>query len=336
MVRTTPPRPVNVVAVFPEVAEMARTATRLHPRRGHPTVHDSSVGGPLLWPADEAWPVCAAGGDHEAYELTTLADVRTLRRILVAAWARPRSPRTNLLTAEEEAVVDRIHDGYPLRELPGGPLPMIPVAQLYARDVPDLPCPEGMDLLQVLWCPFPDVENSSSAMHLRWRRSADVTDVLRRPPEPAFVGGEDYVPFPCLLHPEQVTEYQVNPETHPELAERFYRWIREQELNYDGDLSIAPGWKIGGWPARWTFTDPPAPEYWRCEECGAPVDALLTIDSSEWDGASGSWRPLEDDPDEPGYPSAYWATMVTIGRGYTLQVYRCTNSVEHPPLTFMQ
>ncbi|MFB7608990.1 hypothetical protein [Streptomyces gardneri] len=28
------------------------------PRPGAPTVHDSSVGGPFLWPADEPWPYC--------------------------------------------------------------------------------------------------------------------------------------------------------------------------------------------------------------------------------------------------------------------------------------
>jgi transposase len=52
------PRPVDVTALFPQLAPLARTATRLHPRPGLPTVHDSSVGGPLLWPADEPWPYC--------------------------------------------------------------------------------------------------------------------------------------------------------------------------------------------------------------------------------------------------------------------------------------
>ncbi|MFI8211135.1 hypothetical protein ACIF82_17835, partial [Streptomyces werraensis] len=42
---TTPPRPVDVTALFPQLAPLARTATRLHPRPGSPTVHDSSVGG---------------------------------------------------------------------------------------------------------------------------------------------------------------------------------------------------------------------------------------------------------------------------------------------------
>jgi hypothetical protein len=58
MTRTTPPRPVDIAAVFPEIASLARTATRLHPRPGTPGVRDSSVGGPLLWPSGEPWPVC--------------------------------------------------------------------------------------------------------------------------------------------------------------------------------------------------------------------------------------------------------------------------------------
>jgi hypothetical protein len=31
---------------------------------------------------------------------------------------------------------------------------MLPLGQLYVRDVPDLRAPAGTDLLQVLWCPF--------------------------------------------------------------------------------------------------------------------------------------------------------------------------------------
>lgn len=53
MTRTTPPRPLDVTEAFPELAGFARTAFRLHPVPGNPTVHDSSVGGPPLWPADE-------------------------------------------------------------------------------------------------------------------------------------------------------------------------------------------------------------------------------------------------------------------------------------------
>ncbi|WP_330301205.1 hypothetical protein [Streptomyces sp. NBC_00503] len=48
VIRTTPPRPFDVAAVFPRLAPLARTTTRLHPRPGSPSPYDSSIGGPLL------------------------------------------------------------------------------------------------------------------------------------------------------------------------------------------------------------------------------------------------------------------------------------------------
>lgn len=46
MTRTTPPRPVDITELFPELSEHLATATRLHPRPGRPTTAESSVGGP--------------------------------------------------------------------------------------------------------------------------------------------------------------------------------------------------------------------------------------------------------------------------------------------------
>lgn len=59
MSRHTPPRPVAVKELFPELVSFRREAVRLHPRPGRPTCRASSVGGPLLWPAGEPWPECA-------------------------------------------------------------------------------------------------------------------------------------------------------------------------------------------------------------------------------------------------------------------------------------
>lgn len=64
MTRRTPPRPVDVETLFPELRPLRREAVRLHPRAGRPSHVDSSVGGPLLWPVEEPWPVC----DTEHYE----------------------------------------------------------------------------------------------------------------------------------------------------------------------------------------------------------------------------------------------------------------------------
>lgn len=106
--RPLAPIPFDVEAAFPELTGSAREVTLLYPRAGRPGPGDSSLGGPLLWPADEPWPMCAEP-DHY----------------------KPLSP-------------------------PVGPEPvaMLPVVQLYARDVPGLVFPAGTDLLQILWCPL--------------------------------------------------------------------------------------------------------------------------------------------------------------------------------------
>ncbi|MEU3103390.1 hypothetical protein [Streptomyces griseoflavus] len=59
------PLPFEVEAAFPEPAGTAREVTLLHLRAGRPGPDDSSIGGPLLWPADEPWPTCAAPGHYK-------------------------------------------------------------------------------------------------------------------------------------------------------------------------------------------------------------------------------------------------------------------------------
>lgn len=175
----TPPRPIDVAAVFPQLAPLARTATRLHPRPGAPTWHDSSVGGPLLWPAEEPWPHCeephAVDGINPAL---SPADLRLERRIFAASHGRD-------LTPEERETLERIRPPrtYPVRPAVrayDGPMAMLPVAQLYVRDVPDLSPPEGKDLLQVLWCPFDHPIMPRTLLF--WRSAAAVTDILDTPP----------------------------------------------------------------------------------------------------------------------------------------------------------
>lgn len=322
MTRTTPPRPLDVASVFPELAGMFRTATRLHPRAGAPTAHESSVGGPLLWPAGEAWASCSQ--EHDApVALNTPEEVRTLRRILAR----------ELWTDEEHAEVSRIHAGHDPSLLPEGPHPLIPVAQLYARDVPDLPFPEGTDLLQVLWCPFIDIEDQSGseAVQLRWRRAADVAEVLAAPPEPAYVGMSELVPVPCVLHPERVLEYPAAHDLDPELAGRIRHWDEDGATGYRGALSVAPGWKAGGWAAPFTFRDSDGPEELRCGECPAVGEPLLTLGHTEWNGETESWRPVEE-----AHGASATPTEVTVGRGYTLQFYACPADPRHPPVTVMQ
>ncbi|MGW0856443.1 hypothetical protein [Streptomyces sp. NPDC002690] len=337
----TPPRPLDVVAVFPQLASLARTATRLHPRPGAPTWFDSSIGGPLLWPADEPWPHCE--GPHTVDGMNAApspADVRLERRIRAASHGRD-------LTARERETLARIrpprtHPVRPSVQSYEGSVAMLPVAQLHARDVPDLRTPEGMDLLQILWCPFDHPIMPRTALF--WRSAATVTDVLGSPPEPPATQFDGYLPEPCLLRPEQITEYPDHLELSPELRERLRRWNVPQadeegmdpQTYYDCVLSSAPGWKVGGWPA-WDSTDPtPVP----CPECDTGMEILLTIATfEEGDDEGRSWSPYEDRTDKPlpGWArfGAHGPTAVQIGSGYRQQLYTCPAAPEHPHIELM-
>lgn len=367
MSRTTPPRPVDIASIFPELAPLARQAVRLHPRAGRPTVHDSSVGGPLLWPADEEWPTCAKE-HHNGNPPVSLDDIRQRRALLEAAWLRPREPREHLLNPDERAYFAKLQAGHPAHTEPNA---LLPVAQLYLRDVPGLAGPEEADLLQVLWCPL-DHHNELPAARLVWRNAASVGKLLTDPPEPADVEHYgNYVPEPCVLHPEVVTEYPAPHELPEELADRLYAWGEEQEEDtkypaphnhpdeladrlynmgeeqeedseeglggtyYQYELSVAPGWKVGGW-GPWNFSDP---RPMHCDTCNAPYKLLLTIDSGEGNGQNDSWTPTKDF-EEPSGPTGLRgpadAPMVKIGRGYSMQIYVCPTSFDHPHLEVMQ
>ncbi|MFF0413398.1 hypothetical protein ACFYUY_23540 [Kitasatospora sp. NPDC004745] len=331
MVRVTPPRRVDIAAVFPELVSLARQTVRLHPRLGEPTVHDSSVGGPLLWPAGEPWPVCVGAHPEESEgDLpVSLADVRLRRELYKKGWAGSHPDD------RERAALDATYEGHPWTRTPNA---LLPVAQLYARDIPALPCPEGQDLLQVLWCPLNHEPSWMPEARVVWRSSAGVAALLTDPPLPADVSHHgDYVPEPCVLHPEVVTEYPSPFELERALAQRIgdwcereftgtdprYLYAEEFRAYYQYELSVAPGWKVGGW-GPWSFRDP---SVIRCTACESVMMPLLTIDSGVLDGSG--WDPVED-------RDANGDIGIQIGRSYNMQLYYCPLSFEHPCREVMQ
>ncbi|MEW1909242.1 hypothetical protein AB0442_12370 [Kitasatospora sp. NPDC085895] len=60
----------------------------------------------------------------------------------------------------------------------------------------------------------------------------------------------------------------------------------------------------------------------------ASMHLLLTVDSSEWDGGSGSWKPLED-RDLTSHHRAT-PTEVTVGRYGELNVFVRPTDPVHP------
>ncbi|MEV1010871.1 hypothetical protein [Streptomyces sp. NPDC049881] len=180
-----------------------------------------------------------------------------------------------------------------------------------------------------------------------------------------------YVPEPCLLAPESVTDYphsyDVPPETQsalgdwdswltagagmsPETREMLEEWRRQQEAGeyhsescepvvfYDECLGEAPGWKVGGWPP-WGRTDS-YPEF--CTVCDARMVPLLTIATYEWDGGpSRSWAPEEEQA--AAYAQTHWtaddpahATQIQVGSTDNMQLYICPTSHDHPHTQLIQ
>ncbi|MEU6304994.1 hypothetical protein [Streptomyces chartreusis] len=356
LVRTTPPRPVDVPAVFPELAPLARSAMRLHPRPGSPSVRDSSVGGPLLWPADEPWPHCEDAHLHvDSGFRESPTEVRLNRRLQSRL---RRGDRASAYTPEEAALKER-NDAWLAERLDACPpwpaecpVPMLPVAQLYRQDIPLLRPPGQADLLQILWCPYDHDPDYKPKTALFWRSAAEVGDILNAPPEPYEADYPGYVPEPCVLAPEAITEYPNSLDLSPELQLTLGDWSRWQAAGADVDdsyadyprefysihLANAPGWKVGGWPP-WGRTDP----YRRyCAVCEAKMVPLLTIASWEWDGGEGrSWAPQEDQgaalahSHYPG-PNPSQPTRVEVGSTDNMQIYVCPTSPEHPHTDLIQ
>ncbi|MFF8554140.1 hypothetical protein ACF058_15020 [Streptomyces sp. NPDC015501] len=90
-------------------------------------------------------------------------------------------------------------------------------------------------------------------------------------------------------------------------------------------MSIPQGCRVGGFPS-WNTTGSHA---MNCKACAAPMVLLLTLDSSEWSGANGSWMPHEE-----------WTvaerlrdrnpTQLTIGRDGLLNIFACPADPGHP------
>ncbi|MFF1331206.1 hypothetical protein ACFVYM_22265 [Streptomyces sp. NPDC058298] len=340
MTHTTPPRPMDIEAEFPELSGYRKVCTRLHPRAGTAGRQESSVGGPFLWPQDEPWPTCRA--PHPRNRGRRVEDVHAWRRVLAEAWRRdpdvgPSQEERDILSALEQ-----------VHHVPGlsdtAPVPLLPVAQLFVRDIPGLVAPPGCDLLQVLWCPFDSHgPQSGPGVLVQWRSSSGIGAALAEPPLPEVIGDAGYVPEPCLLDPEQVVEHEYQELLSETLQEQLEAWEAEAEeaaedsyddesefVTYHHDLSIAPGWKIGGY-ASWNVTGPSEA---KCS-CGESMQLLLKIDSREWDSGTLSWVPLEDreliNESEANAP-----TQVTVGRGGSLNIFSCPADPAHEHKVILQ
>ncbi|MER5491651.1 hypothetical protein [Streptomyces sp. NPDC002490] len=144
------------------------------------------------------------------------------------------------------------HDG--VGTVPPGPVPMVPVLQLFARDVPDLPFPEGADVLQLLWCTLlhPDEPSEAVRPALHWRTESAIVPSGRPDEVPRPADGEyeaDFLPNPCTLSPVEALDHP-----HRDLSEELRTLVLRAEEEHGfflTELACVLESKVGGYPA-WT------------------------------------------------------------------------------------
>lgn len=260
--RTTPPPRVNVLQYVPELASLAATTVRLHPRNGDvPGPADSKLAGTFLWPADEPWPTCYEAGPPDWW---TDSVVGTPPR-----WHGPE----------------------------GAHGPLVPVLQLRASDVPEMPFFPGCDLFQLLWCPLEHSAPPCPKPFVFWRDSDEVRDPLRAVPRPVHFERR-YLPRPCRLLPERVTEYPDIEDLPASIIEKIKVCDFDELLTtrmedardlYNWELSVCRATKVHGHVAWLQSRNVPV-----CM-CGREMEHLLTLAASEYDtGNHRRWCPEED------------------------------------------
>ncbi|WP_394613628.1 hypothetical protein JNUCC0626_27350 [Lentzea sp. JNUCC 0626] len=266
-------KPTDNGREIPWIDDWLRPVVRLHQSPGTPARADSHSGGPMLWPSDEPWPHCDGSSHGTGYDLT----------------------------AEQVELVR------------GRSTPFTGAMQLYRRDFPELPFPDGTDLLQVFLCLLEHEEIYGPDVHLVWRAAGEVTDPLAEPPLPEVVDPV-YAIWPCVFTPCRSHEYPMHYEIPHEL---LYELEFAQAPDFrGGPVECWPGHgdstKIGGW-TRW-YRGMPGGE--TCPDCGALRVQMLALASSE------NECPACDRPEG----KAGWRLD---GRDDTVNVFACPKDPRH-------
>ncbi|HEX2907391.1 MAG TPA: DUF1963 domain-containing protein [Phototrophicaceae bacterium] len=254
MAKTTPPPRVNILEALPELAHQTVTTIRLHPRRGEFLDPAASKIGGLF-----LWP--------EDEPWPTMPSKRP------EWWSGIRG---------EWELLD------------GTPIPLVPVLQINARDVPDFPFPPGQDLMQLLWYPLDGDEPPYFCIpRVFWRNSTTITKSLTIMPLSPYAD-TIYVPHPCTLTFERVIEYPHIEDLSEEQFNRFKGWFETKNIEcdeyaedecassmYQFELSVCPGSKLGGYVA-WIQRI----EWQTCGSCGQQMEHLLSLTDIELDGGT--------------------------------------------------
>ena len=147
-----------------------------------------------------------------------------------------------------------------------------------------------------------------------WRKRAAVTVPRKDYPDlNGFHPRRGYLPTPCALLPERITEYPTWDDLSQPMRDRVEQRVSTVEnvpakfrherqgpvtgLEFYGDLCpTCPGCKVGGYPCWIQSKEAP-----HCA-CGRPMRYLLTLSSDECDAATYvRWLPEEEQRYYNGY-----------------------------------
>ncbi|RAS70772.1 uncharacterized protein DUF1963 [Lentzea atacamensis] len=183
--------------------------------------------------------------------------------------------------------------GVPGAGIAGIGMPFVGAVQLYRRDFPELPFPEGTDVLQVFLCTLEHALDDCYGPDVRlvWRDSTSVVELIEEEPEPP-VREEIYTPTVNVLEPIRFTEYA-------------HSFDRPEELRDEDWPETSAGTKIGGWTCWWQS----GPIEFTCPECGSVQRQMLALATREPSGEDVEW---------------------SFGRDGNLNILTCPQDVQHP------
>lgn len=194
-------------------------------------------------------------------------------------------------------------------------LPLVPVLQLRAEDAPpNFAFQPGTDLLQLLWCPRAELRPV-----IAWRKRAAVTGDLAPYPT-TDRANMDFVPVPCRVFPERVTEfpgYSILPGVVKGKVDAVKGLGRQA---YETLGSVAAGTKVGGYPPVESDVTP------SCTTCGWGMDFLLRVAGQEWNREGAPrWKPVEEagGKEDAGFQSAAGLTFEGGGAALLFVCRRC-------------
>jgi len=319
---TTPKPILDAVKEFPELAPLARTTVRLHPRRAHDGTADATkMGGTFLWPLNEPWP---------AYDESRVD--RFVQQLL------------------GDGVID---DGGRIPQ--GTSIPFAPILQLRAEDVQEMPFPDGADLFQLLWFPYSleilegtSYPDSSLEHRIYWRDSKKVGPHRAANPE-MVERHQGHFANSCRLQPERVVEYPNSQDLDPKLRRRIDRWKAVKTIDHEGGWNVTV--EIGGKAVKsfeYHFDSPIDFYNWECSvcpstkvggyvfwvqdkkvpacSCGRAMTHLLTVADGEWDGGTfRRWQPIEEKKKGSGVDWDKIGSPPDLGNFGSFYLFVCTH-----------